>query len=76
VRDENAVHSLEHGAVWITYQSALPQDERERLSDLTESNSYLLVSPYADQDAPVVATAWGIQQRMGTAEDTELERFI
>jgi hypothetical protein len=36
VRDENAVHSLEHGAVWITYQSALPQDERERLSDLTQ----------------------------------------
>lgn len=76
IRDENAVHSLEHGAVWITYQSDLPEDELERLSDLTQSNSCVLVSPYADQDAPVVATAWGIQRRLGSAEDTELERFI
>jgi uncharacterized protein DUF3105 len=76
VRDENAVHSLEHGAVWITYQPNLPQDELERLSDLTQSNSFVLVSPYPDQDAPVVATAWGIQQRLGRAEDPELERFI
>jgi Protein of unknown function (DUF3105) len=76
VRDENAVHSLEHGAVWITYQPDVPQDELERLSDLTQSNSFVLVSPYPDQDAPAVATAWGIQQRLGSAEDPELEQFI
>ena len=26
VRDENAVHSMEHGAVWVTYQPDLPKD--------------------------------------------------
>jgi hypothetical protein len=29
VRDETAVHSLEHGAVWITYSPDIPQDEIE-----------------------------------------------
>jgi hypothetical protein len=79
IRDENAVHSLEHGAVWITYLPNLPnlpQDEIERLRDLTESNDYVLVSPYPDLDSPVVASAWGKQLALESAEDPALERFI
>jgi Protein of unknown function (DUF3105) len=76
VRDENAVHSLEHGAVWITYTPGIPQDEIERLRDLSEGNDFVLVSPYPDQDSPVVATAWGKQLTLESAEDPNLERFI
>jgi hypothetical protein len=76
IRDENAVHSLEHGAVWISYLPNLPQDEIERLRDLTESNHYVLVSPYPDLDSPVVASAWGKQLALESAEDPALERFI
>jgi Protein of unknown function (DUF3105) len=76
VRDESAVHSLEHGAVWITYTSDVPQNEIERLRELSESNSYVLVSPYPDQDSPVVATAWGKQLKLESAEDPDLERFV
>jgi hypothetical protein len=76
VRDENAVHSLEHGAVWITYSSDLPQDEIVRLRDLAQSQTYLLVSPYPRLDFPVVASAWGKQLSLESAEDPALERFI
>jgi hypothetical protein len=76
VRDETAVHSLEHGAVWITYSPDIPQDEIERLRDLSEGNSYVLASPYPDQASPVVATAWGKQLTLESAEDSNLERFI
>jgi hypothetical protein len=75
IRDENAVHSLEHGAVWITYSPDLPQDEVERLRDLAQSESYVLVSPYPGLDSPVVASAWGKQLRLESAEDPNLERF-
>jgi hypothetical protein len=75
VRDENAVHSLEHGAVWITYEPNLPQDEVERLRDLTQQ-SYVLVSPYPGLDSPIVATAWGKQLKLESAEDPDLERFV
>jgi hypothetical protein len=76
IRNETAVHSLEHGAVWITYSPDLPRDEVERLSDLAQSNGYVLVSPYPDLDSPVVASAWGKQLSLESAEDPHLERFI
>jgi Protein of unknown function (DUF3105) len=76
VRDENAVHSLEHGAVWITYRPDLPHNQIERLRDLARSQTYILVSPYPGLDYPVVASAWGKQLTLKSAEDPALERFI
>jgi hypothetical protein len=76
ISDENAVHSLEHGAVWITYSPDLPQDEVETLRDMAESQNYVLVSPYEGLSSPVVATAWGKQLQLDGAEDPDLERFI
>ncbi len=76
VTDENAVHSLEHGAVWITYSPDLPQDQVDQLRDLAHSQTYILVSPYPDLPSPVVASAWGKQLRLESADDPDLERFV
>ena len=78
VRDENAVHSLEHGAVWITYSPDLPQDQITDLKNIAEDRSYILVSPYPDlpSDTPVVASAWGKQEGLDGAKDPDLESFI
>jgi hypothetical protein len=76
VRNENAVHSLEHGAVWITYQPDLPQEQVNRLRDMAHSQTYILVSPYPGLDSPVVASAWGKQLRLEGADDPRLERFV
>jgi hypothetical protein len=78
VRDENAVHSLEHGAVWITYSPDLPQNQVNELKNIAESESYVLVSPYPDlpDDTPVVASAWGKQVGLDGADDPDLESFI
>lgn len=76
VRDENAVHSLEHGAVWITYSPDLPQGQVEHLRDIAENEPYVLVSPRDGLPSPVVASAWGKQLTLDNAEDTDLDRFI
>ena len=76
VRNENAVHSMEHGAVWITYQPNLPADQVERLASLARGQTYLLVSPYPGLPAPVVASAWGVQERFHGAGDAGLSEFI
>jgi Protein of unknown function (DUF3105) len=76
VRNENAVHSMEHGAVWITYRPDLPQEQVDKLRELAESQSYVLVSPYPGLPSPVVASAWGKQLRLDSANNPRLEQFI
>jgi hypothetical protein len=76
VRNEYAVHSMEHGAVWITYSPDLPKDQVETLRDIAQSNSYVLVSPYSDLPSQVVASAWGKQLHLNSADDPRLEQFV
>ncbi|WP_346927056.1 DUF3105 domain-containing protein [uncultured Arthrobacter sp.] len=59
VRNENAVHSLEHGAIWITSRPDLASEQVDRLRTLAENEPKVLVSPFDDLSAPVVASSWG-----------------
>lgn len=76
VQNEAAVHSLEHGAVWVTYDTALPAEQVAVLEDLAAENSYLLVSPMEGLPSPVVASAWGLQLQLDSVEDERLQAFM
>lgn len=76
VQNENAVHALEHGAVWITYQPDLSSEQVQQLRDTAQNRSYVLLSPYAGLPAPVVASAWGVQLQLDSASDSRLAQFI
>lgn len=76
VEPTQAVHSLEHGAVWIGYRPGLPDDQVQDLTQLAQANSYVLLSPVNEADAPVVASAWGKQLRLDGAADPRLRAFI
>ncbi|WP_454051336.1 DUF3105 domain-containing protein [Cellulomonas sp. Marseille-Q8402] len=76
VPDENAVHSLEHGAVWITYDPALPADQVATLEAFAENQSYVLVTPYEGMDTDVAISAWGYQLKVDSADDERLPVFI
>ena len=76
VVEVHAVHSLEHGAVWVTYDPTLPQADIDRLEDLTAQHPYLLVSPVEDLGSPLVASAWGLQLPLDSVDDERLEVFL
>jgi hypothetical protein len=76
VRPENAVHSQEHGAVWITYQPDLPESDRAVLTELAVDQPYVLISPYPGLENPVVASAWGAQLRVDEVNDPRLQAFV
>ena len=75
---EMAVHSMEHGAVWIAYRADLPADDVERLRNLVRGKDYTLLSPWTDPPLsnPVVASAWGVQLKVDSAADPRLDAFI
>jgi hypothetical protein len=76
LQNVHAVHSMEHGSVWITYRPELPKDQVEKIKKLVEGQTYLLASPYPNLPAPVVASAWGEQLELGSANDPRLEQFV
>ena len=71
-----AVHSLEHGAVWVTYQPGLPQSQIATLTKEAALHSYELLSPYVGLPSPVVASAWGEQLKVQSANDPRLPLFL
>ncbi|MDX6286354.1 MAG: hypothetical protein QOG53_1839 [Frankiales bacterium] len=76
VPNENAVHSLEHGAVWITYQPDLPTADVQTLTSLVRGKTYVILSPYPGLPSKVVASAWSTQLKLDSATDPRLTQFI
>ncbi len=76
IPNENAVHSLEHGVVWITYEPALAADELQKLQNLTRQSGYRLLSPYPGLPSPIVLSAWGYQLQLENADDPRILDFI
>ena len=73
----HVVHSLEHGAVWITYDVALVDaDGVDAIVQAHGTNPYVIVSPYPGQDAPVIASAWNRQLRLDGPDDERLGKFV
>jgi len=75
VPDELAVHSMEHGAVWVTYRPDLPGDAVAALSEAIP-DTYVVLSPREGLPSPVVASAWGTQLALTGADDPRLEAFV
>lgn len=76
IEDGNAVHSLEHGAVWITYREGLPAAEVERLAERVRGQSYLMMSPYQSLSSTVTLQAWGYQLVVDDVDDEQIDEFI
>lgn len=76
VQNENAVHSIEHGAIWIAYHPELAATEVQQLEAITRLSGYRLLSPYPDLPSPIVLSAWGYQLQLEEADDPRLIDFL
>lgn len=76
VDNMNAVHSLEHGAVWVTYNSKASKADVAALAAKVRKTPYTLMSPDDAQADPIMLTAWGNQRTVTGASDANLDKFF
>lgn len=77
VTDSDAVHSLAHGAVWITYDPVrTPAGAVQDLTGRVSGYSSILLSPYPGLASPFSLQAWGHRLPLDTPEDPRFEQFI
>ena len=76
IADEHAVHSLEHGAVWLAYRTDLAAAEVDVLESKIRGKQYTFMSPYDGLDAKVSLQAWGYQLKLDDVNDPRIDEFI
>ncbi|MFD8596293.1 DUF3105 domain-containing protein [Kitasatospora sp. NPDC059646] len=76
IKNENAVHSLEHGAVWVTYNGKATPDDIKTLGDKVKATQYSMMSPYPDEEGTITLSAWGTQLVVDSAKDPRIEQFF
>jgi len=76
IASENAGHSLEHGAVWITYQPGLDTAQVTALGKLVTGQDRLLLSPYPGLKTKISLQSWGYQLFVDSASDPRIQQFI
>ena len=78
LRNENVVHSLEHGTVWVTYRPGTSAADVQSLQTALGSvkDKKTILSPYPGLSAPVVVTVWNAQLDLKSASDPRLADFL
>jgi uncharacterized protein DUF3105 len=77
IRHENAVHSMEHGATWITYDPArISDDDLSTLKDMVQGHSGLLLSPYEGLASPISLQSWNHQLAVDSAGDERVQQYV
>lgn len=76
IRDETAVHSLEHGAIWIAYDPDLDPARVDEIAAIVELDGHFLASPYPGLQNPIVVSAWQRQLALDRIGEDAFAEFM
>jgi len=91
VTTERAVHDLEHGAIWITYEPSLSKSAVGQLEGFVKKQKlvtphvagasaerFMDLTPWKDSSigSPIVLSSWGFQLKVSSPTDPRLQQFV
>lgn len=75
--DEQIIHNLEHGHVWLAYKPDLTKDQIEALAEIAKDyGSRIIMTPRAVNDSPIAIVAWQHLLKMDTVDEPAIRRFV
>lgn len=75
-QNEYAVHALEHGAIWVTYDpEAIAGDDLAALKSHLPA-TYMILSPYEGLDSPIALSGWNHQLTLDDPDDERIGEFF
>ena len=77
--DEQLIHNLEHGGIWIAYKPDLSEEIKKKLEEFYKKyGRKIIVTPRAKNDSDIALAAWNHLDTFGVAEysDERVEKFI
>ncbi len=78
IPDENILHNLEHGDVWIAYHPRISQEAKDELKKFAFAK--MLISPREANDTDIALTAWervdAFNLEGGVIPDERIRDFI
>ena len=75
--DEQLIHNLEHGHIWIAYKPNLSAEQIKKLADIAKIyGSKIIMTPREANDTPIVFVAWEYLLKMETLDEARAKAFI
>ncbi len=65
--DEQVIHNLEHGDIWIAYRPDISDEAKQALESF--AGKYVVVSPRMENDGDISLVAWGRVDTFDVAND-------
>ena len=75
--DQQVIHNLEHGGVWITYKSDLEKEIVEKLKEIAASyKSKVIVTPRAANDSKIALASWERLLKLSSYDEEKIKDFV
>lgn len=74
--DEQLIHSMEHGYVWIAYSGDIGEDKNRLATIVSDDDWKVLMTPRDKNDSKIALTAWGRVLKMDQLDENKVKDFI
>ena len=77
LKDENVIHSMEHGGIWISYQPDIDEETKVKLEAIGKKHSgSVVVSPRSANDSLIAVASWGRLEKLSSFNEARIIEFI